>query len=172
MTQPTAEEVRKRNMFTLASAHAVYVECMRENYGEPGLRALGEANRLHGLRLGLEAVEQGALRRGDLRSIFEFFRAAYPFFGFELSLDTVTDDIIEIRVTRCPWIDGFRANRAGADICHWVCMIDHGIGQAVDPTLELSLPVCMMRGDEYCIYRFRKSTTSPTHHRRTQMQGR
>lgn len=156
MKEPSADNVRKNNMEVLASAHAVYIEAIRENFGENGLQAVGEANRLHGLSLGKAAIESGALRRGDLKSIFEFFDEAHPYFGFNLKIDMVSEGSLDMKVTSCPWIDTFRALDAGEDICEWVCKMDEGIGQAVDPDLRMTLPKCMMRGDRYCIYRWEK----------------
>ncbi|TFG14116.1 hypothetical protein EU537_04140 [Candidatus Thorarchaeota archaeon] len=156
MTGPTADEVRKTNMETLASAHAVYVEAMREHCGEEGLEALRQANIKHGLELGKAGIESGALREGDPESIFEFFEGAHPYFGFELELIDSGDDTAEIKVHSCPWIDTFKAEGAQEDICHWVCAMDDGIGRAVDSDLRLSIPKCMMRGDDYCIYLWKK----------------
>jgi hypothetical protein len=143
-------------MSTVAAAHSVYVETVREKFGILGLEALGEANRLHGLELGEQGLIDGGLRKGDLRSIHEFFAAAYPYFGFELELIDVTDRLIDIKVTSCPWIDTFRAKGAKDDICDWVTKIDEGIAQAVDSELTMSVAKCMMRGDDYCIYRWEK----------------
>ena len=156
MTNPTADQVRKASMVTVASAHAVYVEAVRRMAGEKGLEQLGEANRLHGLQLGEDAIRAGSLRRGDMMSIFEMFDAAHPYFGFDLSVLESTNNRLDIKVTKCPWIKTFKAKNAGSDICHWVCKMDEGIGQAVDSALTMSLPKCMMRGDEYCIYRWEK----------------
>lgn len=143
-------------MVTVASAHAVYVEAVRRMAGEKGLEQLGEANRLHGLQLGEDAIRAGSLRRGDMMSIFEMFDAAHPYFGFDLSVLESTNSRLDIKVTKCPWIKTFKAKNAGSDICYWVCKMDEGIGQAVDSDLTMSLPKCMMRGDEYCIYRWEK----------------
>jgi hypothetical protein len=156
MAKPSADDVRKASMVTLASAHAVYVEATREIAGDDGLKKLGEANRLHGIELGNDAIKAGSLRRGDLSSIYEMFQAAHPFFGFELSILESTDDKLDVKVTYCPWIKTFRAKNAGSDICHWVCKMDEGIGQAVDPDTRMTLPKCMMRGDDYCIYRWER----------------
>ena len=156
MTKPSADDVRKASMVTLASAHAVYVEAVRKIAGEEGLDKLGEANRVHGLELGEDAIRAGTLRRGDLYSIYEMFDAAYPFFGFELSVLESTEDRLDLKVTYCPWLKTFRAKKAGSDICHWVTKMDEGIGQAVDPSLKMTLPKCMTRGDDYCIYRWEK----------------
>ncbi|MFW9800904.1 MAG: L-2-amino-thiazoline-4-carboxylic acid hydrolase, partial [Candidatus Thorarchaeota archaeon] len=152
MEGPTPDEVRVVGMSTVAAAHTVYVETVRANFGESGLEAIGEANRLHGIELGKEGVKSGALRKGDLKSIYEFFAAAHPYFGFELDLLEVTDRLIDIKVTACPWIDTFKARGAKEDICHWVCKMDEGIAQAMDPELTMSIPKCMMRGDDHCIY--------------------
>ncbi len=156
MEGPTPDEVRVVGMSTVASAHTIYVETVRANFGQSGLEAIGEANRLHGIELGKEGVESGALREGDLKSIYEFFAAAHPYFGFELDLIEVTDRLIDIKVTACPWIDTFKARGAKEDICHWVCKMDEGIAQAMDPELTMSIPKCMMRGDDHCIYRWEK----------------
>jgi predicted hydrocarbon binding protein len=156
MEKPSPEDVRAVGMSTVAAAHAVYVEIVRAKFGEEGLEALGEANRIHGLELGKQGVRDGGLRKGDLKSIHEFFAAAYPFFGFELELVDVSDDKIDVKVTACPWIETFRAKGANKDICHWVTKIDEGIAQAVDPALSMTVPKCMMRGDDYCIYRWAK----------------
>ena len=156
MTGPSADDVRKSNMVTLASAHVVYVEAIRRLMGDDGLAAIGEANRLHGIELGKEGIKNGYLREGDLASIFEFFEGAHPYFGFDIELLEASDGVLEMKVTSCPWIDTFRAKGADSDICHWVCEIDVGIGQAVDPSTTMTLPKCMMRGDDYCIYRYEK----------------
>ncbi|MFW9963574.1 MAG: L-2-amino-thiazoline-4-carboxylic acid hydrolase [Candidatus Sifarchaeia archaeon] len=156
MDKPSADAVRAVGMLTVAAAHTVYVETVRGKFGKPGLEALGEANRLHGLELGEQGVKDGGLRKGELKSIHEFFAAAYPFFGFELELIDVTDRQIDIKVTACPWIDTFRAKGAKEDICDWVTKIDEGIAQAVDSELKMSVPKCMMRGDDHCIYRWGK----------------
>lgn len=156
MDQPSADEVRIVGMSTVAAAHTVYVETVREKFGEPGLEALGEANRLHGLELGEQGVKDGGLRKGDLKSIYEFFAAAHPFFGFELEITELNDEQIDLKVTACPWIDTFRAKGANEDICHWVTKIDEGIAQAVDPELSMTVPKCMMRGDDHCIYHWSK----------------
>jgi predicted hydrocarbon binding protein len=154
MTKPTADEVRGVGMATVAAAHVVYVEAVREAVGEKGLQAIFEANRLHGLELGKTGIREGGLRKGDLKSIHEFFEAAHPYFGFDLELEEVTDRTLILKVKGCPWIDTFRAKSANEDICHWVCAIDEGIGQAVDPELKMTVPKCMMRGDNYCIYKW------------------
>ncbi|MHA2396685.1 MAG: L-2-amino-thiazoline-4-carboxylic acid hydrolase [Candidatus Thorarchaeota archaeon] len=156
MEKPSADDVRIVGMSTVAAAHTVYVETVRENFGKKGLEALGEANRLHGLELGEQGVKDGGLRPGDLKSIYEFFAAAHPYFGFELEIAEATDRLIDLKVTACPWIDTFRAKGANEDICHWVTKIDEGISQAVDSSLSMSVPKCMMQGDEHCIYRFEK----------------
>jgi hypothetical protein len=156
MDRPSADEVRIVGMSTVAAAHTVYVETVREKFGEPGLLALGEANRLHGLELGEQGVKDGGLRKGDLKSIYEFFAAAHPFFGFELEISELKDEQIDLKVTACPWIDTFRAKGANEDICDWVTKIDEGIAQAVDPELSMTVPKCMMRGDDHCIYRWVK----------------
>jgi len=154
MTDPSADDVRRSNMATLASTHVVYIEAIRKLMGEDGLAEIGEANRLHGIELGNEGIKDGGLKKGDLTSIFGFFDGAHPFFGFDIELLEASDRVLEMKVTSCPWIDTFRAKGAGSDICHWVCEIDVGIGQAVDPTARMTLPKCMMRGDDYCIYRY------------------
>lgn len=156
MDEPSADDVRIVGMSTVAAAHTVYVETVREKFGKPGLEALGEANRIHGLELGEQSVKDGGLRKGDLRSIYEFFAGAYPYFGFELELIEVTDQLIDVKVTGCPWIDTFRAKGANEDICHWVTKIDEGIAQAVDSSLSMKVPKCMMQGDDHCIYRWEK----------------
>ncbi|MGQ4912251.1 MAG: L-2-amino-thiazoline-4-carboxylic acid hydrolase [Candidatus Thorarchaeota archaeon] len=156
MAKPSAESVRKENMITLASAHAVYIETARRLAGQKGLEAVGEANRLHGLELGEEAVRAGYMRKGDLHSLFEMFDGSRPYFGFELSVIKSTDDVLEMKVTYCPWIETFKKKGAGKDICTWLCKMDEGIGQAVDPTVRMTLLKCMMRGDEFCIYRWEK----------------
>ncbi|MFW9809190.1 MAG: L-2-amino-thiazoline-4-carboxylic acid hydrolase [Candidatus Thorarchaeota archaeon] len=143
-------------MTTLAETHTIYVEAIRSLMGEDGLKAIGEANRLHGLELGKNAVEQGDLRVGDFRSIYEFFEGAHSYFGFKLSIEELTDKRFDLKVTYCPWLEGFKNKNASSDICWWVTKIDEGIGQAVDPDLRMTLPKCMMRGDEYCIYRWEK----------------
>jgi hypothetical protein len=156
MKEPSADNVRKTNMETLASAHAVYIEAARANFGEKGLQAMGEANRLHGLNLGEAAIRSGALKRGDPKSIFEFFDSAHPYFGFQLEMEKASNDMLDLKVTSCPWIDTFRALGAGEDICDWVCKMDEGIGQAVNPNFRMTLTKCMMRGDDHCIYRWEK----------------
>ncbi len=143
-------------MVTLASAHAIYVEAVRKSMGGKGLTTIGEANRLHGIELGKAGIKEGGLRKGDLKSIIEFFIAAHPYFGFEIELQKATDKELEMKVTYCPWIDTFKAEHAGQDICDWVTKMDEGIGQAVDPKAKMTLPKCMMRGDEYCVYRYSK----------------
>ncbi|MFW9888386.1 MAG: L-2-amino-thiazoline-4-carboxylic acid hydrolase [Candidatus Thorarchaeota archaeon] len=156
MEEPSADDVRKVGMSTVAAAHTVYVETVRNQYGKKGLEALGEANRLHGIELGEDGLKSGGLRKGDLRSIYEFFAAAHPFFGFELEIASISDSVLDLKVTACPWIDTFRAKGANEDICHWVCKIDEGISQAVDSDLTMTIPLCMMRGDDHCIYRWQK----------------
>jgi hypothetical protein len=156
MPGPTADDVRRASMTTLAETHTVYVEIVRSLYGEEGLKKIGEANRLHGLELGKIAVEQGSLRVGDYKSIFEFFDGAHPYFGFQLSIADITDKMLDLKVTYCPWLDGFKGKDASPDICEWVTKIDEGIGQAVDPDFRMTIPMCMMRGDDYCIYRWEK----------------
>jgi hypothetical protein len=156
MDEPTADDVRIVGMSTVAAAHVVYVETVRAEFGEKGLEALAEANRLHGIELGKDGVKSGGLRKGDLRSIHEFFAAAHPYFGFELEIADISDRLLDLKVTACPWIDTFRAKGANEDICHWVCKIDEGIAQAMDPDLSMSIPLCMMRGDDHCIYRWKK----------------
>jgi len=143
-------------MQTLADTHVVYVEAVREALGPEGLKAIGDANRMHGLNLGESAIKAGSLRRGDLLSIFEFFDAAHPYFGFELEVENINETKLDLKVTSCPWIDSFKARNAGEDICTWVTLIDEGIGQAVDADVKLTIPKCMMRGDDYCIYRWAK----------------
>lgn len=156
MSNPSADDVRKASMVTLADAHVVYVEAVRKFMGEEGLKAIGDANRQHGLRLGKAGIESGSLRKGDLKSIFEFFDSARPYFGFELSIGEITDKRFDLKVTYCPWIETFKARGAEEDICKWVTLMDEGIGQAVDPDVSMSIPKCMMRGDDYCIYRWEK----------------
>ena len=143
-------------MQTLADTHVVYVEAVRQILGNEGLKAIGNANRMHGLNLGESAIKGGNLRRGDLHSIFEFFDAAYPYFGFELEVEDCNDNKLDLKVTSCPWLDSFKDRDAGEDICTWVTLIDEGIGQAVDSEVKLTIPKCMMRGDDYCIYRWAK----------------
>ena len=154
MYKPTAIEVRDTNMETLAAAHVVYIEAIRKMMGDDGLRKMGEENRIHGLELGRAALESGGLRKSDFKSIFEFFESAHPYFGFELSIGDLTDTRFDLKVTRCPWISTFRAKEAGADICQWVTKMDEGIGQTVNPDVKMTLPKCMMRGDDHCIYRW------------------
>ena len=79
-------------MSTVAAAHAVYVKTVGQEFGEEGLEALADANRLHGLELGMQGVKDGGLRKGDLKSIYEFFAAVYPFFGFELELEDISEN--------------------------------------------------------------------------------
>jgi len=156
MARPNADEVRKSCMETLADTHVVYVETIRQILGRKGLKAVGDANRKHGLNLGNSAIKAGKLRRGDLHSIFEFFNAAHPYFGFELEVEDLNENKLDLKVTSCPWLDSFKTRGAGEDICTWVTLIDEGIGQAVDSDVKLTIPKCMMRGDEYCIYRWTK----------------
>jgi hypothetical protein len=152
MRKPTADEVREANMETLAAAHAVYVESMRGFGGKEGLRQLGEANRIHGKELGESALKDGSLRKGDLESIYEFFDAAHPFFGFELEVLHVDNRSLRLKVHSCPWVATFKSKGAKGDICKWVTKMDEGIGQAVNPDLRMTIPKCMMRGDDHCIY--------------------
>jgi predicted hydrocarbon binding protein len=156
MSNPNADDVRRANMSTLADTHAIYVEAIRTMMGKEGLDAIGEVNRQHGLELGKAAIKQGSLRSGDLHSIFEFFDAAHPYFGFELSIGAESEKCFELRVRSCPWIESFKARGAEPDICEYVTKIDEGIGQAVDSNVTLSIPKCMMRGDDHCIYRWEK----------------
>ena len=156
MSDPSADDVRKANMNTLVDSHVVYVEAIRKLMGDEGLKEISEINRLHGLGLGNEGITQGGLRKGDFRSIYEFFDAGHPYFGFDLSIADLTDKRLDLKVIACPWIEAFRARGAGPDICDIVTKIDEGIGQAVEPDFSMSLPKCMMRGDDYCIYRFEK----------------
>lgn len=143
-------------MNTLAETHSIYIEAVRRLMGEDGLKAIGEENRLHGLELGKNAVEQGSLRVGDYKSIFDFFKEAHPYFGFKLSIGNIMEKRFDLKVTYCPWLEGFRNKNASSDICLWVTKIDEGIGQAVDPDFKMTLPKCMMRGDDHCIYRWEK----------------
>jgi hypothetical protein len=156
MLQPSADDVRKSCMQTLADTHVVYVEATRRILGKEGLKAIGEANRIHGLELGKSAIKTGSLRKGDLYSIFEFFDAAHPYFGFDLIVEESTEKKLDLKVTSCPWLASFRARGAGEDICTWITLIDEGIGQAVDAKVKLTIPKCMMRGDDHCIYRWEK----------------
>ncbi|MFW9786348.1 MAG: L-2-amino-thiazoline-4-carboxylic acid hydrolase [Candidatus Thorarchaeota archaeon] len=156
MDEPSAKDVRSFGMSSVAAAHTVYVEAVRKKFGKPGLEALAKANRLYGLELGQQGVKDGRLIKGDLKSIYEFFAAARPYSGFELELVDVTDRLIDVKVTGCPWIDTFRSKGANEDICHWVTKIDEGIGQAVDASLSMKIPKCMMQGDDHCIYRWEK----------------
>ncbi|TFG32306.1 hypothetical protein EU528_03980, partial [Candidatus Thorarchaeota archaeon] len=132
------------------------IEAIRKIMGKEGLDRVGEANRIYGHGLGKAALESGGLRKGDLKSIFEFFESAHPFFGFELSIGNHTDTRFDLKVTKCPWLETFKLRGAGEDICWWVTKMDEGIGQAVDPDVTMTLPKCMMRGDDYCIYRWEK----------------
>ncbi len=157
MSQPTAKDVRDTNMQTLASAHVVYIEAIRKMMGEDGLKKIGEENRIHGLELGNTGLESGTLRKGDFKSIYEFFKSAHPYFGFDLSIGKLTDRKFDLKVTKCPWIETFKAKGAGEDICWWITKMDEGIGQAVDPDVIMTLPKCMMRGDDHCIYRWEKT---------------
>ena len=141
-------------MNTLADAHAIYVEAIRSLMGDEGLKAISEVNRLHGLELGKAGIEQRTLRKGDFRSIFEFFDGGRPYFGFDLSIGALTDKRFDLKVTSCPWIESFKARGAGSDLCEYVTKIDEGIGQVVDPDVSMSIPKCMMRGDDHCIYRW------------------
>jgi len=156
MSNPSADDVRRANMNTLADTHVIYVETIRRLMGDDGLRAISEVNRLHGLELGKTGIKQRTLKKGNLRSIFEFFDGAHPFFGFELSIGNHTDKRFDLKVTYCPWLESFKARGAASDICEYVTKIDEGIGQAVDPEVRMSIPKCMMRGDDYCIYRWEK----------------
>lgn len=156
MSDPSADDVRRANMNTLADTHVVYIEAIRQMMGDEGLKQIGEFNRQHGLNLGYAGIEAGVLKKGDLQSIFEFFDGAHPYFGFELSIGESTQTRFDLKVTYCPWIESFKAKSAGNDICKYVTKIDEGIGQAVDPEVRLSIPKCMMRGDDYCIYRWEK----------------
>ncbi|TFH09344.1 MAG: hypothetical protein E4H14_04635 [Candidatus Thorarchaeota archaeon] len=156
MLKPTAEDVRDTNMATLADAHVVYIEAIRKFLGREGLERMGEENRIYGLGLGRSALESGNLRKGDLKSIFDFFDSAYPYFGFALSIGELTDKRFDLRVTKCPWVETFKSRGAGTDICWWVTKMDEGIGQVVDPDVKLTLLKCMMRGDDHCIYRWEK----------------
>ncbi len=156
MSNPSADDVRRANMNTLADTHVIYVEAIRRLTGDKGLKAISEANRLHGLELGKTGIKQGTLKKGDLLSIFQFFDGAHPFFGFKLSIGDQTDKRFDLKVTYCPWLESFKARGAGSDICQYVTKIDEGIGQAVDPDVKLSIPKCMMRGDDHCIYRWEK----------------
>lgn len=156
MKTPTADDVRKNSMIVVASAHAVYIETARKSAGKKGLKAIGEANRIHGLELGNAGIKEGGLRKGDPKSIFDFFDSAHPYFGFDLELLQASSSVLEMKVNYCPWLETFKAKNAGEDICEWVCRMDEGIGQAVDPDLKMTLTKCMMRGDGYCIYRYSK----------------
>jgi hypothetical protein len=156
MSNPSADDVRRANMNTLADTHAIYVEAIRRLMGDEGLKAISEVNRLHGLELGKAGIKQKTLKKGDLRSLFAFFDDAYPFFGFELSISDYTSKKFDLKVTYCPWLESFKARGAALDICEYVTKIDEGIGQAVDPDVKMSIPKCMMRGDDYCIYRWEK----------------
>jgi hypothetical protein len=156
MSNPTADDIRRANMNTLADTHVIYVESIRRLMGSDGLKAISDANRRHGLELGQMGIKQGTLKKGDLVSLFEFFNGAHPFFGFEFSIDDQTDKRFDLKVTYCPWLDSFKARGAGLDICEYVTRIDEGIGQAIDPAVKMSIPKCMMRGDDYCIYRWEK----------------
>ncbi len=156
MPGPSADDVRRASMTTLAETHTIYVEAVRRLMGEEGLKAIGEVNRLHGLELGKAAIDQGSLRVGDYQSIYEFFEGGRPYFGFELSIGEMTDKRFDLKVTYCPWLEGFKGKGASSDICTWVTKIDEGIGQAVDPDFQMTIPNCMMRGDDHCIYRWEK----------------
>ncbi|TET08792.1 MAG: hypothetical protein E3J86_09955 [Candidatus Thorarchaeota archaeon] len=156
MPGPSADDVRRASMTTLAETHTIYVESVRRLMGEEGLKAIGEANRLHGLVLGKAGIEQGSLRVGDYKSIFEFFDGGHPYFGFTLDIAELTNKRIDMKVTYCPWLEGFKGKGASPDICEWVTKIDEGIGQAVDPEFKMTIPKCMMRGDDHCIYRWEK----------------
>jgi hypothetical protein len=156
MLKPSTEDVRNTNMGTLADAHLVYIEAIRKFWGREGLEKVGDENRIHGLGLGLAGLESGDLRKGDFKSIFDFFDSAHPYFGFELSIGELTDKRFDLKVTKCPWIKTFKSRRAGEDICWWITKMDEGIGQAVDPDVKMTLPKCMMRGDDHCIYRWEK----------------
>ena len=154
MSNPSADDFRRANMNTLADAHAIYVEAIRSLMGDEGLKAISEVNRLHCLELGKAGIEQRTLRKGDFRSIFEFFDGGRPYFGFDLSIGALTDKRFDLKVTSCPWIESFKARGAGSDLCEYVTKIDEGIGQVVDPDVSMSIPKCMMRGDDHCIYRW------------------
>lgn len=156
MDEPTADDVRKTNMVTLASAHVVYIETFRKVLGKEGLEAIGAENRLHGVSLGKAALAGGSLRKDDLMSIFEMFRDSHPYLGFELSVSYHDENRLDLKVTKCPWIETFKSMNAADDICKWVTKMDEGIALVVDPSLKMTLPKCMMRGDNHCIYRWQK----------------
>ncbi len=156
MSDPSADDVRRASMKTLAETHTIYVETVRSLLGKAGLKSIGEANRIHGLELGKAAIDQGSLVAGDYRSIFEFFDGARPYFGFNLEIGDLTDNRFDLKVTYCPWLEGFKGKGASSDICEWVTKIDEGIGQVVDPEFRMTIPKCMMRGDDHCIYRWEK----------------
>ncbi len=50
MSNPTANDVRKASMKTLADAHVVYIEAVRKLMGEEGLKAIGDVHKFISLK--------------------------------------------------------------------------------------------------------------------------
>jgi hypothetical protein len=63
------------------------------------------------------------------------------------------------RVEKCPYLKHYRAIGvlpAMPYICDLICKADAGVGKTFNPRLNFSLPKCMARGDEYCIYEWKE----------------
>ena len=63
------------------------------------------------------------------------------------------------KVEKCPYLRHYRAVGVLPGmpyICDVVCRADDGVGKTFNPRLKFSLPKCMARGDEYCIYEWKE----------------
>jgi predicted hydrocarbon binding protein len=76
---------------------------------------------------------------------------------------TLDDKHFAFKVEKCPYLTHYRALGvlpAMPHICDIVCQADAGVGKVFNPKLNFSLPKCMAKGDEYCVYEWKESETT------------
>ena len=74
---------------------------------------------------------------------------------FDYKRIKLDDKNFAIKVTRCPYLKTWKALgilESVPDLCDLLTHGDEGVSSVFNPNLRLTLPKCMSKGDDYCIY--------------------
>jgi len=162
-THQTTDLQKQSVIEQFSSIVGLLVKEVIAEFGDQGRKVLEKACLESGKYTAQRFMESKGIKE---RGTYALAKYIYPVSNSELTwVDEfgkfthlrLDDKHFSFKVTKCPYLRHYRAVGALPDIpyiCDVVCRADDGVGKTFNPRLQFSLPKCMARGDEYCIYQW------------------
>jgi len=143
-----------------AATVGLLVKGLLENFGEKGRKVAEEAAFESGMFCARRSRQARGITETGTRALAKH---VYPETDsaqcwidvFQMKHAKLDDKNFQLKVTRCPVVEIYKAVGVLPDIpniCDIVNHADGGYGKVYNPKLKFSMLKSMARGDDYCIY--------------------